>query len=138
MENKDFKYILQDITKVFLGKELTYGDLLEMEEVPFKLKALTNNYFLKDSNRDERIIDHIGKIASEDFSNQIYDQLKIRIKLNCIMYKKTLFGKEIKRHVSIECGLQEYKEQYRDKVVAGEAFVEEIIISKLALMALSC
>lgn len=138
MENRDFKYILQDITRIFLGRELTYGDLLEMEDIPFKLKAVTNNYFLKDSVREEKVIEHLSRITEQEFSYQIYDQIKIRIRLNRLVHTKSVFGKEIEKRSSVECGLKEYSEKYAQEVQNGTAFVEELVISKLALMALGC
>lgn len=138
MENKDFKYILQDITHVFLGRELTYGDLLELEDTPFKLKAITNNYFLKDSLRDTKLIEHINQITKEEFSYQIYMQLKLRIKLNHKVNRKTIFGKDSSKHISVECGLEEYLTKYKDMIEAESAYVEELILSKLALMAIGC
>lgn len=138
MENRDFKYIIQDITRIFLGKELTYRDLLEMEDIPFKLKAITNNYFLKDASREDRIIDHLNKMTNDEFSCQIYEQIKIKIKLNYVTGRKNWFGQEKDKYISKECNLKEYLEEYREAVSNGTAFVEEIIISKLALMALGC
>lgn len=138
MENKDFKYILQDITRIFLGRELTYGDLLDLEEIPFKLKAITNNYFLKDSTREEKVIDHLNRITEQEFSYQIYDQIKLRIRLNRLVHTRTIFGKESDKRVSVECGLKEYLEKYVEEIQNGDAFIEELVISKLALMAIGC
>ena len=40
MENKDFKYVMHDLTNLYIGAKHTYNELLVLEEVPFKLKTL--------------------------------------------------------------------------------------------------
>ena len=46
--NDDFKYVIQDTGHVYFGKELTYQEILDKEDVPFKFKAIISAYVSKD------------------------------------------------------------------------------------------
>lgn len=43
-ENRDYKYVMQDFTTVYLGARYTYEELIEAEDIPFKIKTLVNHY----------------------------------------------------------------------------------------------
>ena len=136
MENKDFKYILQDMAHVYFGKELTYSDMMEMDETPFKFKAIINNYFVKDTEIESKMLEHIMNMTEEEFSYQVYDQLKLKVKLNIIQSKTNMFGKEVQTHVYKDCSMREFYQKYQSMVAEEKAYVEEFSISKLALMAI--
>ena len=40
MADQDFKYIIQDLTNIYLGARSTYEELMEDENVPHKLKEI--------------------------------------------------------------------------------------------------
>mgnify|MGYP001056343612 FL=1 len=40
----DYKYIMQDVSNIYLGAKYTYEELTEDEEIPFKIKSLVNRY----------------------------------------------------------------------------------------------
>lgn len=136
MENRDFKYILQDITHVYFGKELTYMDIMDMDETPFKFKAIINNYFARDTSKNVKMSEHIQNMSKDQFSYEVYEQLKLKIKLNILTTKKNLMGKEVAAHVYKDCTMQEFYQKYQAMVQDGKACVEEYSISKLALLAI--
>ena len=59
MENRDFKYVLQDVSKVYIGAKFTYQEMMEEEAVPFKLKAILSHYILKEVAGDTTPENHI-------------------------------------------------------------------------------
>ena len=40
MADNDFKYILQDISNIYVGARSTYGELAENEDLPHKLREV--------------------------------------------------------------------------------------------------
>lgn len=137
MENKDFKYLVQDFSNLYLGKELTYDDIWNMEDTPFKLKAILNHYILKDVPKDTRMIDHLCELSKQDISYFTFEQLKLQIKLNYIVVKKNIFKKTITCHVSKSVGIKEFMNEYKQLFLNGDITLEEMVVSKLALMAFS-
>ena len=66
--NDDFKYVIQDTGHVYLGKELTYQEILDKEDAPFKFKAIISAYVLKDTTVDVKLTDHIMTVQPDAFS----------------------------------------------------------------------
>ena len=129
---RDFKYVMQDTSHVFMGGRMSYEDMMTWEDVPFKLKAIVNKYF---AGKDEQsLAETMGVLSQEDFRYQILKQLKIKIKAGTYQNKKSLFGKEEKKYISKTYHLDEYMELIKGE---KEAVTEEFIFSKLAMMAFS-
>ena len=82
LENKDFKYVMHDLTNIYIGAKHTYNELLVLEEVPFKLKTLISRFFLREVDGDTKIEDHIFYLKETDMSYQIYKEMKARFRLN--------------------------------------------------------
>ncbi|MFR9235404.1 MAG: hypothetical protein ACLVLH_21410 [Eisenbergiella massiliensis] len=40
MADQDFKYVIQDLTNVYIGARYTYEEMLEDDNVPHKLKEV--------------------------------------------------------------------------------------------------
>lgn len=135
--NNDFKYILQDMSHVFVGKELTYDEIVKNEDVPFKFKAIIQSYFLKDTSLDVKMSDHVLIMENTSFSYQIYSQLKLQIRYFYKEQKKGFGGKTKENWVHKTCSLKDLNPQIVEAINNNEMIVEDISISKLALMTIS-
>ncbi|MCM1184781.1 MAG: hypothetical protein NC337_15545 [Roseburia sp.] len=136
-QNDDFKYVLQDVSSLYLGRELTYAEMLEREDVPFKLKAIINGYIQKDAGLEKTITEHLLEITPEQFSYKVYEQLKLSVKV-CGAAKKRLrvFGGRNKwAHKSYT--IRQFCETCQAAAAAGDVRIEEISVSKLALMVIN-
>ena len=129
---RDFKYVMQDTSHVFIGGRMSYEDMITWEAVPFKIKAIVNKYFM--GKEENSLAETIFALEQDDFRYQILKQLKIKIKAGTYQMKKRLFGKEEEKYVSKLYTLDEFMElaQAEKRLVT-----EEFIFSKLALMAFS-
>ena len=139
MENQysDFKYYMQDVGSLYFGACYDYTELMEHEMVPFKLKAIIEHYILKDTQAETTLESQFYYMEKEQFSYKTFLQLKVKVKASVLLPKRSLFGKE--------------KIAYQDKIIPLEEFVsmnlavkkksgvkiQEIIISKLAMMTFS-
>ena len=54
-QDKDFKYVMQDMGAVYLGARYSYAELLEEEMIAFKLKTIISRYILKDVDSSTKI-----------------------------------------------------------------------------------
>ena len=103
---RDFKYVMQDTSHVFMGGRMTYEDMMTWDDTPFKIKAIINKYFTgKDENS---LAETIRVLEQEDFRYQILKQLKIKIKAGTYITKKNMFGKAQEKYVSKLYTLDEY------------------------------
>lgn len=129
---RDFKYVMQDTSHVFMGGRMTYEDMMTWEDVPFKIKAIMNKYFA--GKEEDSLAQTIGVLMQEDFRYQILKQLKIKVKAGTYQIKPKWRGREERKYVSKVYHLDEYMQLAQAET---ELVTEEFIFSKLALMAFS-
>ncbi|MCI7789413.1 MAG: hypothetical protein MR531_01305 [Lachnospiraceae bacterium] len=135
--NNDFKYMIQDVSHIYFGKELSYAEMMELEDVPFKFKAIIGSYISKDIELTNKMIEHLYQIKPEEFSYRIYEQLKLQVRLFYKEESKGLFGKQKDKWVHKTCNMKDFLQNYKEMAKKGEATIEDISISKLALMTIS-
>lgn len=137
VQDNDFKYVMQDTGSVYLGARFTFQELMEQESVPFKIKAILTHYIFKEVNPSTSLESQFYYMESGNFLYETFCQLKIRLKVNVLEEKKTLFGKKKLRYVEKILTLQQLAEMNLAKKKASGVIIREIIISKLAMMTFS-
>lgn len=131
-ENRDYKYVMQDVTNVYVGAKYTYEELINAEDVSFRLKTMVNRYMKPElSGEDLSIESHFYYMEPQGFAYQTYLQLKTRVRISILREKRG------KRQYATEIWkLQELvKLSPAQKEQAG-ILIQEIILSKLAMMTL--
>ena len=127
--NREFKAVVQDMTHVYIGAQMTVKEVQTFEDVPFKIKSIFNKYFGDETKKDEKIGALLGGISSEDFVYQAVKQLKLKFKVGVYSVKN---GKETYKSKTLDIddylALHSSDEKYFD---------EEIVFNKLALLAFS-
>ncbi len=134
---EDFKYVMQDTGSIYLGARFSYEELLEHEMVPFKLKAILTHYILKEASPDTTLESQFYYLEKDTFLYEIFKQLKIRIKIQRQVKKKSLFGKEKIKYQEEILKLDEITEMNLARKKGSGMLVREIIISKLGMMTFS-
>lgn len=130
MADRDYKHIVQDPTNAYLGARLTYGELMDIDEVPFKFKTLLSHYILKEVDRDTTIENHIFFIKPEDESYMVYKRIKAKFAM--YVFDETKRSYVRKEYKIDEIVKDEYLHEHMDTI-----FVEEIHIYKLNLLSMS-
>ena len=132
MENKDFKYVMHDLTNLYIGAKHTYNELLVLEEVPFKLKTLISRFMVREVDGDTRIEDHIFYLKETDMSYQIYKEMKAKFRLS--VWKDESDGVKKPGYKSLTYRIADIvgnEELMRKKDIT---IVEEVHITKLGLI----
>ena len=137
MQNDDFKYVIQDTSNVYFGKELSYTEMMARDDVPFKWKAIINGHIAKDTDLDQTISAHMLEIDTNCFTYRIFEQLKVMVRVCYKTQKSSLFGGKKEKWVHRTCPIKQFCTEYRDRVKAHEMVIEDISISKLALMVIN-
>lgn len=128
MDKNDFKYVIQDLSKVYIGARFSYQELMDRDDIPFKLRVIIGKSFLKEVSSDTTIANHIFYLEPDSLSGLVYKQLKAAFTLSV-----PKDGKYKSKTYSIEEILyQEELISIRDEIV-----VEEMIIKKIHLMAVN-
>ena len=135
--NDDFKYVIQDTSCVYFGRELTYTEMMDKEDVPFKWKAIISAYIKKDTDLNVKMTDHLLELSPEAFSYRIFEQVKLTVRI-CYQTQTKGFGKTIKnKWIHKAVPLKNFCSAYSNSVKEGSVMIEDISISKLALMVVS-
>lgn len=127
--NREFKAVVQDMTHVYIGAQMSVSELISYEDVPFKVKAVFNKYFGKAEDKERKIGDLVGSVKKDDFTYQVIKQLKIKFKVGTYTVKN---GSETYRSKTLTF------DEFLDLHSSDEKyFDEELVFNKLALLAFS-
>lgn len=136
-EDNDFKYVMLDTGNIYLGARFTFGELLEQEMVPFKLKTVIRRYFLPEVTEDTSLESQFYYLEEGTVLCETFKQLRIKVKVNVQEEKKAFFGKTTYRYVEKILRLNELTGCNLAKKKASGMIIREIIVSKLGLMTFS-
>lgn len=133
---EDFKYVMLDTAFLYLGAKYSYGELIENEEVPFKMRAALERYILPEMDPETTLESHFYHMDSKEFSYKTYRQLKIKIKVSRLVEKKGFFGlgKTKRVYTSEIIPLDKFVAMPKTQKERDGILIQEIVISKLALM----
>lgn len=130
---EDYKYIMQDTSLIYIGAKYTYRELMENPEVSFKLKKVLENCIYKDRDPDMSIESDLYYMKKDSSVYKHYEQLRVKVKINIIEEKKSLFGKKKWGYKERTLKLKEFVDITLAKKKTTGIVVQEIILSKLAL-----
>lgn len=136
-QNNDFKYVMMDMGNIYLGAKFSYEELLEEEMTPFKLKAVIRQYILKETSGNTTLESQFYYLEEGSFLYEIFNQLKVKVKINVQTEKKSLSGKVTYRYEEKILKLKELTEINLAKKKSLGVIVREIVVSKLGLMTFS-
>ena len=83
----DFKYIMQDLYKLYFGAKCSYREILESDGTYVKFKAVCRQCLITEVDQDTAL-------EAEDKAAEVYRLLGTRVKLSIPVVKKGLFGRE--------------------------------------------
>lgn len=132
----DYKYIMQDISNVYLGAKYTYGELTEDERIPFKIKSLVNRYIKPElAGEDLSLESHFYYMKGQGFAYQTFLQLKTKVKISILEEKKGLGNKGKQGYVTRTLKLKDFVKMPPEEKEKKGVLIQEIAFSKLALAA---
>lgn len=135
--NNDFKYVIQDTNCVYFGRELTYAEMMEQDDIPFKFKAVISAHIAKDTDLDRKMTDHLMRISDQEFSYRIFEQLKLTVRVCYKVTRRGFGGRTTDRWIHKSCSLKQFCGEYRSQVASADMMIEDLSISKLSLMMLN-
>lgn len=133
---EDYKYSMQDTGRIYVGCKYTFGELLMADDVLFKFRMLVQKYILPEADSEDTLETHLYYLAPDSFLVKLYAQMKARIKVNVIEEKRSLFGKRKKEYVTKQLTIEQLTEMKKEEKEACGLVIQEISVSKLALLGL--
>lgn len=133
---EDYKYSMQDTGRLYVGSKYTFAELLEAEEVSFKFRLVVQKYILPEADGEDTLETHLYYLDSKSFLVKLYRQMKARIKVSIIEERKGLFGGGKKQYVTKQLTIEQLTGMTKEEKEACGLVIQELSVSKLALMGL--
>ena len=130
---EDFKYSMQDTSRVYVGCKYTFEELLDEEDLLFKFRLVVERYILPEADPQDTLESHLYYLGPDSFTVKLYRRLKARVKVSVIEEKKLPFGKPKKQYVSKMLTIDELVNILPARKEQQGMVVQEISVSKLAL-----
>lgn len=130
----DFKYVMLDVSNLYLGARFSFGELLEEEMVPFKMKTILSRYILKEAEPETSLESQFYYMEKGSFLYDTFFQLRTKVKVSMLVERKGLLQKKKQVYEEKVFSLKEFSEMNLARKKAAGVIVREIIISKLGLM----
>lgn len=134
-QNNDFKYFIQDAGNVYLGAKFSYAEIMQQDRVNFKYKSIVEHYIMKDTDPETTLESQLYYMTSDQFSYRTYMQLKAKVKVCMLVQKKRLFGGTKTIYENKVMKLEELVQMNLAKKKQCGMVIQELSMSKLALMA---
>ncbi|MCD7750568.1 MAG: hypothetical protein LUI10_02310 [Lachnospiraceae bacterium] len=134
MEYRDYRYIMQDTGRLYVGGKFTFGDLSEEKDVPFKFQAILNTYVIREIDPQTSVESLFYYMETGGMVYKTFEALRTKIKVS-----------ELKEIRKFGGGT---KTEYREQIYSLDDFIaipptekerrgmliQEIQCSKLAIM----
>ncbi|MCM1192583.1 MAG: hypothetical protein NC123_07825 [Butyrivibrio sp.] len=133
---EDYKYSMQDVSRLYVGCKYTFGELLEAEDVLFKFRMLVQKYILPEADSEDTLESHLYYLEPSGFPVKLYRQMKARIKVNVIEERKSPFGKKKREYVTKQLAIEQLTGMTKEEKEACGLVIQELSVSKLALVGL--
>lgn len=140
IEEKDdfyFKYVMQDTGNIYLGGKYTYQEIMDREDINFKIKSIIEIYLAREIDLSTSMESHFYYMKPGEFSARTFEQLKAKVKVSEKHKKKNIFGKEKEIYKDRTYKLADFLALSEEEKKARGIWIQEIGISKLALMSFS-
>ena len=125
---EDYKYCMQDVGTVYIGTKYTFQELLDSDTVPFKFQLLVERYIIPEADLEDSLESHLYYLPEKSFLVKIYEQLKMKVKINIIEEKKSLTGKSKKEYTTKVVPIRTLVQMsVADKETAGVVVLREFI-----------
>ncbi len=133
---EDYKYSMQDTTRVYVGCKYTFKELLDTDTVPFKLQLILQRYVLPEANAEDSLESHLYYLKADSFLVKIYSQLKVRIKVSMPEEKKSLFGGVKKVYTTKVLTIEKLTALTPEEKAAVGMVIQEFSVNKLSMTAM--
>ena len=131
---EDYKYNIQDTGNLYVGTKYTLEEIIDEESMMFKFRLIVERYILPEADLQDTLETHLYYLEPKSFLIKIYKQLKARVKINIIEEKHSLFGGSKKSYVTKMVTVEELAAMSPTEKEAKGVIVQELKMSKLALM----
>ena len=137
LRENDFKYVIQDISHVYIGVRMNYEEVGEHYDTPARLKSAIYRCIMEETPLDTLICDHLPAIEKGSKSYYVYHQLGAKIKVGFFVKKVDKKGREREEYVGKKYSFDDFIQEKKLHDPENHYIIQEISFSKRKLMSLA-
>lgn len=137
LRENDFKYVMQDISHVYIGGRISYEDLGEQYDTPSKLKSAIYRIVIDETDLSMSVGEHLLLLQPNTKSFLMYKQLAVKIKIGFLEKKVDKKGIEREEYVSRIYSVEQLVEDNFLHEHKDEYVIQEVSFGKRKLMSLA-
>ena len=135
MDNRDYKHFIEDFSNIYLGGRLSYSEIMDNEDIPFKLRAIFMHYMMEGIDPDTTIENHIFFLKKNSMAYYTYKKLKAKFVLN--VFYEDGHGKGKPGYHLDEYEIDDILDNEDIMANKDTIFLQEVRIKKLKLLSVT-
>lgn len=137
LRENDFKYVMQDLSHIYIGGRMSYEEVGEQYDTPSRLKSAIYRVVIDEAELTTPVGEHLLTLTPNTKTYLMYKQLAAKIKVAFMEQKVDKKGIKREEYVSRVYAFEELANDNFLRDYEGEFLVQEIIFSKRRLMSLA-
>ena len=130
---EDYKYFMQDVSRIYIGCKYTLGEILDNQEILYKFRKVVADSILQRADREDSLETVLYYLEPDNFSLQVFRQMGGRVRVSVLEDKKRLFGKKERVYVTKVIPVDALVRMSKEEKEKAGLFIQELQVSKLGL-----
>lgn len=122
---ENYKYVIQDVSQLYVGAKYSFQELVESEEIPFKFRLVVERYIYSELDKDTSLESYFYYLDDKNMSFRIFKQLKTKVKINIT---------ENNKYITQVVPIEKFTKMSPQEKESQGVVIQEIIVNKLSLM----
>ena len=137
MDYQDYKYVIQDTGKLYVGAKYSLDEIAKEQEIPFKFRSIVMRCIMREMDKNTTFESLFYYMQPDGYLYEMFLQLRTKVKVTRLTKVKRLFGKVSYEHKEALYKLSELVALSPEQKKALGMSIQEIQCSKLAIMTFS-
>ncbi len=137
MEYRDYRYIMQDAGRLYVGGKFTFGELVKEKDVPFKFQAIISTYVIRELDPETTVESLFYYMEASGMVYKTFEELRTKIKVSELKEIRKFGGRRATEYREQIYSLDDFIAIAPAEKERRGMLIQEIQCSKLALMSFS-
>lgn len=137
LRENDFKYVMQDLSHIYIGARMSYEEIGEQYDTPSRLKSAIYRVVIDEVSLTMTVGEHLMKLMPDTKTYIMYSQLGAKVKVAFMEQKADKKGIKREEYVSRIYTFKELADDNFLRDYEGEFLIQEVTFNKRRLMSLA-
>lgn len=137
VDYQDYKYVIQDTGKIYVGAKYSLDEIAKEQEIPFKFRSIIMRHVIPEMDKNSTFESIFYYMRPEGYLYEMFLQLKTKVKVTRLTKVKGLMGRVSYVYKEVVYKLPELVALMPEEKKTLGISIQEIQCSKLAIMTFS-